>query len=387
MRILVVDDEPKIRRGLEMLIKHIDNKYEVEIADDGDTGLEAVRGFCPSIVFVDMKMPTMDGLTFIKHAKEINENIRFIVVSGYAEFEFAREAMEYGVIDYILKPIMPERIEKVLNKAVECVKQKENNDLDKQQLKERFLIDSIYKEDELVNINDKLSIKNSFIVVVGVYGQEKESKYQYTISKNEKVMVKGMITAILTQYGKSTVTFHDNELIAIVSIPCLGHLKTCRFIKEEIKNIGYEYISLGVSNIGDSLSINNIKKAYKECLEDMGGNDDKLIVNNLSGIVLKMINYIKSNYSGKIKLIDIADYVYMHPTNVSKIFKKETGMNLTDYIVQYRIKKSKQMLCNPAYKIYDVADMVGFSSPKYFINVFKSKTGMTPNEFRSKNIK
>jgi two-component system response regulator YesN len=76
----------------------------------------------------------------------------------------------------------------------------------------------------------------------------------------------------------------------------------------------------------------------------------------------------------------------MHSSYVSKLFKKNTGMNLSDYITSHRIKISKELLCDPQYKIYEVAYKVGFNGPKYFNKVFKSKTGMTPLEFKNRNI-
>ncbi len=102
------------------------------------------------------------------------------------------------------------------------------------------------------------------------------------------------------------------------------------------------------------------------------------------GNIVRLIKeYINENYTQNITLSDLAEIAYVHPTYLSKLFKKETGQNLSDYILDYRIEKAKQLLHLPQYKIYEVAQATGFGDSKYFGNVFKSVVGKTPSEFRN----
>lgn len=104
---------------------------------------------------------------------------------------------------------------------------------------------------------------------------------------------------------------------------------------------------------------------------------------NLVGDILK---YIEENYSEDLYLDKIAAKVEMHPVYLCRVFKKETGENLIHYLMKFRIEKSKQLLCNPGIKIYEIALMVGYENMKTFSRIFKTVVGQTPKEFREKYI-
>ena len=74
--------------------------------------------------------------------------------------------------------------------------------------------------------------------------------------------------------------------------------------------------------------------------------------------------------------------VSIHPIYLSELFKKETNMNISNYITAYRIERAKEMLQDIENKIYDVANLVGYDDSRYFSQVFKKHTGMTPTQYR-----
>ena len=107
IKVLIVDDEPFIRQGLKILIDW--GKYGYEISAEAANGKEAIRileNQPIDLVVVDIKMPGMDGLELITYVREhISQTVRFIILSGYYEFNYARQAINYKVTDYILKPV------------------------------------------------------------------------------------------------------------------------------------------------------------------------------------------------------------------------------------------------------------------------------------------
>ncbi|SDZ67994.1 Helix-turn-helix domain-containing protein [Evansella caseinilytica] len=106
MKILVVDDEPAI---LEGLLNIIDREKALSTytagALDGFEALEKARNFQPDLVITDINMPEMSGFDLMKKLSLAGICKRFIIVSGYDDFEYARKALRYHAIDYILKPI------------------------------------------------------------------------------------------------------------------------------------------------------------------------------------------------------------------------------------------------------------------------------------------
>lgn len=106
MRIVIVEDEIRIRMGLENLVRKISEDSEiVACAEDGEEGLEAVLEFHPDLVITDIRMAKMNGLKMLSLLHEKNRLPKTIVISAYSEFEYARQAIRLGVSEYILKPI------------------------------------------------------------------------------------------------------------------------------------------------------------------------------------------------------------------------------------------------------------------------------------------
>lgn len=115
---LVVEDEEYVRKGI---IYKIDwERLGLHLAAEEENGIDALktieRGDI-SIVITDIRMPGMNGLELIEKVKDMDENIKFIIISGYGEFEYAKKALSYNVSDYILKPVKGAQLERTLCKV------------------------------------------------------------------------------------------------------------------------------------------------------------------------------------------------------------------------------------------------------------------------------
>lgn len=124
--VLLVDDERIIREGLASKIPW--NTYNLALfgqAANGEEGLEKICRDDIHVVITDIKMPGIDGLELIRRAQKLKPDIRFIVLSGYDEFEFAQTAMQYGVRHYLLKPTKMQEIDKILKEVSADVARRE----------------------------------------------------------------------------------------------------------------------------------------------------------------------------------------------------------------------------------------------------------------------
>lgn len=106
-----------------------------------------------------------------------------------------------------------------------------------------------------------------------------------------------------------------------------------------------------------------------------------------SNIIYEIEKYLQANFDRDVKLQEISDHFYMSREYISRKFKQEFNVNISDYIVKFRMKKAKSLLKNSQLKIYEIANMIGYQDDKYFRKVFKKVEGITPNEYREAFIK
>lgn len=102
-----------------------------------------------------------------------------------------------------------------------------------------------------------------------------------------------------------------------------------------------------------------------------------------SFIVKNALEYIRENSQEKLRLADVADQVYVSQWHLSKLLNKHTGKTFSDILNGARMDKSKELLKDPALRICDVAEMVGFQDLAHFSRVFKKMEGMSANEYRN----
>jgi two-component system response regulator YesN len=95
--------------------------------------------------------------------------------------------------------------------------------------------------------------------------------------------------------------------------------------------------------------------------------------------------YLDAHYDEDISLQDIASRFYLSREYISRKFKQEYGVNLSDYLCQIRMSKAKLLLLNDKLRLHHIAGMVGYQDEKYFGKVFKKLEGVTPGEFRRRH--
>lgn len=99
-------------------------------------------------------------------------------------------------------------------------------------------------------------------------------------------------------------------------------------------------------------------------------------------VVQSLCNYIKSNLEKDLTLVRLAELHHFNPSYLSRFFKQEMGINLSEYIDDSRIRKAKELLMNQELMVREVALQVGYESAHSFTRLFKKQTGMTPQEYR-----
>jgi two-component system nitrogen regulation response regulator NtrX len=112
-RILIIDDEEGVRESLRLILSE-ENKYALDFLNSAEGALEKIKKSPPDLVLLDIKMPKLDGIKALSQIKSAKKGLAVIMVTGYDSMETAKEALDKGASDYIVKPFDSDRVKKAV---------------------------------------------------------------------------------------------------------------------------------------------------------------------------------------------------------------------------------------------------------------------------------
>ncbi|CAM4168127.1 response regulator [Paenibacillus alkaliterrae] len=510
--VLIVDDEPIIRNGLKNFIDW--EKLGLTLAGDCANGLEALellRSRPIDILITDIKMPVMDGLELTRNALQVNPQMKVVLISSYNEFEYVREGMKQGAVDYLLKPSLEaEELLAVLGRCKEMLVKNRTQALQKKQFDHQLtLLERRRSEQEIIRLLASSRSEFRFIDIFGrqneryvcafvvsdglnewrerygnlhisimyedmqslfyeqfqygsapvltgeglfiIYPYEKEAETKlerfkaraaaelstsisigYCMEKESERVEKGLNrsraagerrffegTGQLFAWEQRSnehegepeyeemMNRHDmvEKLRAenntkIVIDGFVSRWTKGRLTPELVRREACEVLSVYAYLNGDSKTLSDfrdhiwrcdtvvqLEAAIRQLIEEMEHpNQLRLNDKGHSGqLITKAIEYIKLHYRDDLTLQEVADTIHVSKSYFSNLFKKQSGQNFIDYLIDLRLHEAKRMLVQHEYKIYEVAEKSGFNDVKYFSKLFKKMTQMTPVEYREKH--
>jgi len=114
--ILVVDDEPIVRESIRDWLK--DAGYQVATAETGEEALEMIEKQDFSVMILDVRLPGKTGIKVLREVKALKPQIKSIVITAYPTVELADEAMKLGAVDYLIKPVAPDDLERLIRETL-----------------------------------------------------------------------------------------------------------------------------------------------------------------------------------------------------------------------------------------------------------------------------
>ncbi|WP_372634422.1 response regulator [Cohnella sp.] len=138
-KIVIIDDDRNVLRGMKQVIPwdELGAEWAGE-AMDGEEGLRLIRQTRPDLVITDIYMPVMNGLGMIEHLRGDDFHGKIVILSGYTDFEYARQAMRLNVVDYLTKPVSVSTLKTVLHKVVKQIREEHSKLLEQVELSERL---------------------------------------------------------------------------------------------------------------------------------------------------------------------------------------------------------------------------------------------------------
>lgn len=146
---MVIDDEPMVIKGLSEIVPWHEIACEiVGCAEDGQEGINLIESLKPDIVISDIQMPKLSGLEMIKAMNESNKDTKYIIMTGYREFEYAKEAIDLGVSKFLLKPTNIEQIKEAVADVTNQLDMALDQEEDMKQLKKKVAVYEAINEDD-----------------------------------------------------------------------------------------------------------------------------------------------------------------------------------------------------------------------------------------------
>ncbi len=174
-KILVVEDEAAIRRVLVKILSEESDAYELEEAEDGLKGIEAIKSNDYDLVLCDIKMPKMDGVEVLEAARKIKPEIPFIMISGHGDLDTAVNTMRAGAFDYISKPPDLNRLLTTVRNALDRKELVVENKILKKKVSKTY--EMVGDSKEIAAIKDmieKVAPTDARVLITGSNGTGKE---------------------------------------------------------------------------------------------------------------------------------------------------------------------------------------------------------------------
>ena len=394
-RALVADDEPMIRRGIISFLKGYDDFEVVAEAEDGEIALEKAKSTAIDIFFVDINMPFLNGLDFIKELKLLYPEALVVIITGYDLFSYARKAVGLGVFDYVLKPLQEDVFDELIGRIRVTLKERSSAELEKEYLEwakekmkgnhgalvsglvknileERLSTDEIKQECSYLGVS--IPEKYTLILVrtdVKAAGADSDWNEDLIYFVSENIALE-MFASLATE---TRCRDESGSLVLITSE------QDPKALDEKISEYT-EYISgiMPVKCAVESKSgagLSTVSQAYREVFEK---STETL---GMTELMTKATELIEKNYGREeFSLQEAADMIGLSVPYLSRMFRKEAGCTFVDYLTNLRMRKATILLHDDSVKIYEVSEKVGYSSQQYFSLVFKKKFGVSPIEYR-----
>lgn len=352
MNLLIVDDEyynvESVRLKLETkrpVFDHIFCAYNLKQA------LDIFRGHEVSIMICDIEMPGGSGLELLDHIRGQKLDTICIFLTAYARFEYISQAMKLSSIDYLLKPVEEEQLLASVDKALAQFEKQQKAVRDTRQI------------DQLM--------KNELTLLARYW---KELLSQNKLSQLETAALHHLLQLGHSQNTKSEAlrAFYETFLNLLkTSLEESGETEALTVFLSQCTAEAEERSCSSVSAL--SKWVPGILALFQNCRQNTADTDNAIAT---------VKAYIYSHLDEKLDRDMLAARVYLSPDYLSHCFKQQTGLSLTNYIIEERIQEAKRLLQDKHKNIRDIAIACGFQNISYFTRQFKKSTGMTPREYR-----
>ncbi len=353
MNILIADDEPLVRQGLSLIVKnsHIPACHIIE-ASSGTEAIRLAEKYEPEIAMLDIKMPGGNGFDVIRQIRKFPFQTRVIIISAYGYFDYAQQALRYGVFDYLVKPIQPDEVIQVLCRCLQEMR--------------------TARPAQRPATMEKAALKSP----VEFYPREERLCDQVRLghSQNACYQLKQILDEMENRESLPALTVRAAELLVLVT------RAACEAGAPRNRVAEIVFRTLPKLSVDHAEVIHVLKDAVYQAVLLVPEEKDS----GRLRIIRQAEKYVRENLDGELSLQNVAGHVYLSPAYFSSLFKQMKGQPFTQYVNKLRVDNAKELLADESLSVRYIARHSGFADASYFTRVFKNVMGMTPGEYRQR---
>lgn len=401
LRMIIVDDERMIRETISAIIDW--EALGIQVIGLCKNGLEAydmILDEYPDIVLTDINMPGLSGLDLIQRITQAARETEFVILSGYGDYTYTREAMRLGIQYYLLKPCSEEDIIEVMQQVKKrCMSRR----LRKQEIAENYMILRRLQESVVRNlIVESMSENPNYDGLRAKYEQFLDFKnVGYEVCRLDHVT-----DALWTKYTQAFQACHNQRAEKIPAY----FLQVGDVLYLGFESYDYDYTELDAQMAAVCQPPSVYSRRSVRCLEELlpllynamhgrrcvkvglerhclrqSDESEPVLLRPEDDFVAKIIEIVRTNISDpelSLKMIS-EKHLYMNVDYVSRKFVKATGKKFSAFLAETRIETAKKLFAaEPGISVNTVAGEVGCgNNPQYFSQLFKKMAGMTPTEY------
>lgn len=407
--VVVADDEAKQR---EEMIKTIEwEKIGFRVvgeAENGSEALDLVSRLAPDLLLTDIRMPFVSGIDLARAVREVRPATQIAFLSGFDEFTYAQQAIQYNIISYLLKPIsvlelteelkkIKEKIDRIFEDFAKIQKGEANTGAD-------FFLPLLLNQSyfESIEEREKRLLKEQKQMGLLRPGREDWNYEVISIVLRDK---KGKnctaqrhihgVNSILQKYMEFFTFYIDGRIVSVLYAGPNSMQKYLHILVTDIVQSMERILKLRCS-IGIGRETHKLTGLYRSCAEsasalscDQGGErkifylQDMYAVEGTPDLCDKALDKIRQEYgNADISLISVSKEIGISPNYLSMLIKKKTGKSFVDFLTTLRMENAERILRETDMKIREVSEQCGYSDQHYFSYCFKKYAGVSPNILR-----
>jgi two-component system, response regulator YesN len=354
-RVLIVDDDRLGRKGIiSMMPWEKYNMIVVGEAQNGEKALEFLAQTPVDVLFVDLDMPVMDGITLMEKSRAIYPRLIYVVLTFHEDFHYAQSALRIGAIDYISKLEM---------ESIDC-----------DQLLKRISekVEDIMKKQDVMFEMDRIDVSKAGLEAAKAVHDFEEEEWESLVKRwNEMYWLydDAVFEELCIRTKETNISiWRAAQVLLLLTRDAEEHIVRVQKAVPEYKNLDDFFKWLADFR----------KELYQRAAKET--NLDKMPV-----CIMKAIIYVKEHLRMQLHVEEIAQRINLSRSYFSINFKKYTGMAFKEFVRWERIRAAQILLVENDALLADIAQTIGYEDVNYFIRVFSELTGMTPGEYRKKH--